>query len=239
MRRAAGFTLIEIAIVLVIIGLLLGAMLKGQELIGGARVQALISKQDGFKAAFFGFHSRYGALPGDYPLASINIQCRATCLNGNGNHRIESSAAPVNGSEVHEEILAWTHLSAAGFLTADLSMSPGDSTPSDANTPRNTYGSFWQVSFDNNFGTTPSAPPRHNLKTGNQFPVEMLAEADRKTDDGLPNTGAFQFSVYAPPGSPAPVGNSPSAPACTGDASPSGTWNAIAGSSNCGAAILL
>ena len=50
MRKQAGFTLIEIAIVLVIIGLLLGGVLKGQELITSARVRNLISQQDGIKA---------------------------------------------------------------------------------------------------------------------------------------------------------------------------------------------
>src|SRR5215510_8757466 len=86
-----GFTLIEIAIVLVIIGLLLGGVLKGQELITGARVRNLISQQDGIKAAFFGFQDRYRALPGDYASASTNINCGAgSCVNGNGNGRIES-----------------------------------------------------------------------------------------------------------------------------------------------------
>ncbi|HYJ20307.1 MAG TPA: prepilin-type N-terminal cleavage/methylation domain-containing protein, partial [Burkholderiales bacterium] len=50
-RKQQGFTLIEIAIVLVIIGLLLGGILKGQELITSARVRNLISQQDGVKAA--------------------------------------------------------------------------------------------------------------------------------------------------------------------------------------------
>src|SRR5512147_1160175 len=66
-KPQAGFTLIEIAIVLVIIGLLLGGVLKGQELITSARVRNLISTQDGIKAAYFGFQDRYRALPGDYP----------------------------------------------------------------------------------------------------------------------------------------------------------------------------
>jgi prepilin-type N-terminal cleavage/methylation domain-containing protein len=70
-----GFTLIEVAIVLVIIGLLLGGILKGQELITGARVRNLISQQDGIKAAFFGFQDRYRALPGDYSAADTNITC--------------------------------------------------------------------------------------------------------------------------------------------------------------------
>ncbi|MDP3686236.1 MAG: prepilin-type N-terminal cleavage/methylation domain-containing protein, partial [Sulfurimicrobium sp.] len=54
-----GFTLIEIAIVLVIIGLLLGGVLKGQELINNARVRNIINQQDGIKAAYFGFQDRY------------------------------------------------------------------------------------------------------------------------------------------------------------------------------------
>src|SRR6476620_3558482 len=83
-RYARGFTLIEIAIVLVIIGLLLGGVLKGQELITGARVRNLISQQDGIKAAFFGFQDRYRALPGDYAAADTNINCGATpCAKGN------------------------------------------------------------------------------------------------------------------------------------------------------------
>ena len=73
MKREQGFTLIEIAIVLVIIGLLLGGVLKGQELITSARVRNLISTQDGIKAAYFGFLDRYRALPGDYSAAVGNI----------------------------------------------------------------------------------------------------------------------------------------------------------------------
>jgi prepilin-type N-terminal cleavage/methylation domain-containing protein len=72
-HKQAGFTLIEIAIVLVIIGLLLGGVLKGEELITSARVRNLISQQDGVKAAFYGFQDRFRALPGDYPGAVANI----------------------------------------------------------------------------------------------------------------------------------------------------------------------
>src|ERR1700755_3562102 len=106
-KRESGFTLIEIAIVLVIIGLLLGGVLKGQELITGARVRNLISQQDGIKAAFFGFQDRFRALPGDYATADVNISCSRACLDGNGNGRIESNST---GGFTHEEILAWNHL---------------------------------------------------------------------------------------------------------------------------------
>src|ERR1043165_7766802 len=73
MKRQSGFTLIEIAIVLVIIGLLLGGVLKGQELITGARVRNLIQQQDGVKGAYFRFLDRFRALPGDYANPTANI----------------------------------------------------------------------------------------------------------------------------------------------------------------------
>ncbi len=73
-----GFTLIEIAIVLVIIGLLLGGVVKGQEMISSSRARSVISQQDGIKAAFFGFQDRYRALPGDYGAADSNINCGAS-----------------------------------------------------------------------------------------------------------------------------------------------------------------
>src|SRR5688572_28769310 len=113
-KPQSGFTLIEIAIVLVIIGLLLGGVLKGQELITAARVRNLISNQDGIKAAYFGFLDRFRALPGDYANATTNITNVSTVAacgtagNGNGNGRIEAAT--------NEHILAWDHLSHAGFI---------------------------------------------------------------------------------------------------------------------------
>src|SRR5262249_61280152 len=96
MRKQSGFTLIEIAIVLVIIGLLLGGVLKGQELITSARVRNIVSQQDGIKAAYFGFLDRYRALPGDYDQAVNNIanMSTAACGGGNGNGNGRSEAGP-------------------------------------------------------------------------------------------------------------------------------------------------
>src|SRR5262245_37896287 len=198
-----GFTLIEIAIVLVIIGLLLGGVLKGQELITGARVRNLISQQDGIKAAFFGFQDRYRGLPGDYASADTNINCGASaCSKGNGNGRIENNATAVNGSVTHEETLVWNHLTSAGFLNGSYAFT--DAAATDTSTPKNPYSSFLQLMYDQQYGTG-TVPNKHNLKTGAQVPVEIVAEVDRKVDDGLPYNGAFQFSVYAPTGGTAPA----------------------------------
>ncbi|HEX2825705.1 MAG TPA: prepilin-type N-terminal cleavage/methylation domain-containing protein [Burkholderiales bacterium] len=226
-KRESGFTLIEIAIVLVIIGLLLGGVLKGQELITGARVRNLIQQQDGVKAAYFGFLDRYRALPGDYGAATTNIS--GTTADGNANGQIGGgTTAPV------ESILAWEHLAKSGFINGSYVYN-GVTAPSDASNPKNPYAGFMQLIFDGVYGAG-GAVSRHNLKTGANIPVEIVAELDRKVDDGAPYTGAFQFSTYAPTGGTAPtaadcVAANTTTPTLT-------TWNVSGGKSNCGGTSL-
>lgn len=217
----SGFTLIEIAIVLVIIGLLLGGVLKGQELITSARVRNMISQQDGIKAAYFGFLDRYRALPGDYAAASSNI--KGVTEVGDGDGQIETGK---------ESVLVWDHLSKAGFINGSYTYA--DTTPDDSDTPKNPYAGFLQLIYDNKYGDE-SGSSRHNLKTGNQVPVNILAEVDRKIDDGLPYSGSFQFSTYAGPG-----GTTPTAADCVVPAaSPTpAQWNVAGESNNCGAASI-
>jgi prepilin-type N-terminal cleavage/methylation domain-containing protein len=231
--RQQGFTLIEIAIVLVIIGLLLGGILKGQELITSARVRNLISQQDGVKAAFFGFQDRFRAFPGDYTAATTNINAVAATAacnngNGNGNGRIETAA--------QENVLAWEHLSKAGFITGTYTCA---ATEGPTTSPVNPYGVYMQVVFDGAYGIASGGATRHNIKTGSQVPVDIIAEMDRKIDDGAPYTGGFQFSVYQGNGAAAPTESSPTTPACTSTNTIAAVWNATNGSTNCGGASLL
>jgi len=214
MQYQRGFTLIEISIVLVIIGFLLGGVLKGQELITSARVRNLIAQQDGIKAAFLGFQDRFRSYPGDYASASGTLRCPTgnTCLNGNGNGVIADDAVPilVAGvlSEVHEELLVWMHLASGGFLNGSYVMIPGATTATDANTPKNHYNVYLQLIYDASYADTGAAVNKHNLKTGPQIPVEVIAEADRKIDDGNGARGAFRYSTYmanAPSAPPAPA----------------------------------
>ena len=233
-RQQAGFTLIEIAIVLVIIGLLLGGVLKGQELITSARVRNMISQQDGIKAAYFGFLDRFRALPGDYTAATTNIAGVSTVAacgtsgNGNGNGRIESGT--------NEQILAWDHLSHAGFINGTYTCA--GAAESSTTTPVNPYAVRLQLIYDGVYGITSGGATRHNLKTGAQIPVEILAEVDRKIDDGAPYTGAFQFSAYQGNAAAAPTEGAAAAPACTSGNTTAAVWNATNGSTNCGGASL-
>src|SRR5690349_23520217 len=68
-KSQKGFTLVEIAIVLVIIGLLLGGILKGQEMITQAKIKNVIADFSGISAAYHGYVDRYKKIPGDDPCA--------------------------------------------------------------------------------------------------------------------------------------------------------------------------
>jgi prepilin-type N-terminal cleavage/methylation domain-containing protein len=244
--RQNGFTLIEIAIVLVIIGLLLGGVLKGQELITSARVRNLIAQQDGIKAAFFGFQDRFRAYAGDYAAANTTLKCPTgtSCLNGNGNGIVERTATRNAGSEPNETILAWMHLASAGFLNGSYTHTAGDTTATDLNTPKNPYNIFLQIIYDNRYADTSATPPnKHNLKTGAQVPVEIASEVDRKIDDGNGIRGGFRYSTYgdaasggnAPSSPPAPAGTTHTAGQCMAT---TGVWFIPEGEVNCGGASL-
>ena len=193
-NRQGGFTLIEIAIVLVIIGLLLGGVLKGQELITGARVRNFIQQQDGIKAAYFGFLDRYRALPGDYSQASTNIPSLGTVCttgtpgNGDGDGTIEFGAQP------HENLLVWEHLSKSGFINGSYTCATAATS---ATSPSNPYGALLNLQYDTLYQGSGGSANRHNLKTGTQVPSDILAEIDRKVDDGSPTQGSFRAPAAA------------------------------------------
>jgi len=243
--RQRGFTLIEIVIVLVILGLLMGGVLKGQELITSARVRSLTALSDGVKAAFYGFQDRFRGLPGDFVMADKMLQCPGgTCLRGNGDGVIERAAVPLDGSEPNEAILLWTHLTSSGLLNGSYSMATGETVATDTNTPKNPFNIYLQIAYDGRYADKASpAPNRHNLKLGALVPVEIAAEVDRKADDGVGISGGFRYSTYgdAATGGNAPV--APPAPAPTYSPgqcmSDSGVWYVAQGEVNCGAASLL
>jgi prepilin-type N-terminal cleavage/methylation domain-containing protein len=111
-----GFTLVEIAIVLVIIGLLLGGILKGQEMITQAKIKNVISDFSGISAAFHGYQDRYRALPGDDLNAATRWAAAPAATAGNGDGVVAGTYNTAPCAVTVETCNWWDHLRRSGFV---------------------------------------------------------------------------------------------------------------------------
>jgi prepilin-type N-terminal cleavage/methylation domain-containing protein len=186
MRQQAGFTLVEIAIVLVIIGLLLGGVLKGQEIITNAKIKNLESDFNGISAAIYSYQDRYRAIPGD----DKNTATRwgATVPSGDGNSKIAAGATihKFDSTTAGEESrLFWLHLRNAGLVT-------GAKTSQDQ--PLNAFGGITGVSNDSNAnGSTSTGTTIPGLFVGfTQIPGNIAVILETQSDDQLANTGSIR-----------------------------------------------
>ena len=188
----SGFTLVEIAIVLVIIGLLLGGILKGQELITSARVRNLADLTNGIQAAYFGFIDRYRRVPGDMDLTEAqNAIDDAIDTGGDANGRLDVVWDETNA--------AWQHLGAAGFIQGQYAggtaVPPGDGSVA----PLNPWNNPMLLGITPDF-TDADTPPsaRLQLVVGRGIPVQVVRELDVKLDDEDPATGVLRAAVSSP-----------------------------------------
>ena len=196
-RFVRGVTLVEIAIVLVIIGLLLGGILKGQELINNARVRAIADRQAGLKVAWYAFLDRYQGLPGDLWNADRVIQ-------GAGANRTTGGGGKQTGDGfIHEEesAIVFQQLTASGFLRCPNCTATALTKISDlnaGNTLVNSYGGVMAIFMDSSFYGTQSKTrqPRLMSQTGASLPSNIIRDVDRKIDDGLPFVGDFVASLF-------------------------------------------
>jgi len=209
-RSEAGFTLVELAIVMVIIGLLIGGILKGQELIANSEVTATIAQVKGVDAGISGFKDKYGVLPGDMtnPNTRLSAACNvaAPCNTaGTGDGRIGANesvqTAVVANSENHT---AFLHLAAASFIQGvEVQGAPvyGQGVP----TARVGGGLRIGFSAAGTAGGLIAARPGHYVALSNALAANPVANdangavtgskaanIDRKLDDGIGNTGSVQ-----------------------------------------------
>jgi prepilin-type N-terminal cleavage/methylation domain-containing protein len=169
LKNQKGFTLIEIAIVLVIIGLLIGGVLKGQSMIQNAKVKRLVSDMQGIQAAMNAFQDRYQMWPGDENSTTI---------------------PPGDGTNGNRDGYITAAENAIGDLRlADL-MSGTGIVP-----PNNQYSGT--INIDNR--VVSGSPVTSNKIIATNVPAEVCLEIDTKYDNGIWNTGTIRGSaLYAP-----------------------------------------
>ena len=208
-----GFTLVEIAIVLVIIGLLLGGILKGQEMITQAKIKNVIADMSGVSAAMYGYQDRYKALPGDDKNANGRW---GTTPSGNGDGVITGvytvDVTAVTGATAgvaNEAGFFWHHLRLAGFISGTgkeqpfnavsgkMGVQTGDGTAAAAG-----------VLSDN--AATPTLFTSLMLCSAN-LPDKIAISVDSQTDDGIGNTGTVRGLLQAHPNPAIPSGGTASA----------------------------
>lgn len=170
-----GFTLVEIAIVLVIIGLLIGGVLKGQAMIQNAKVKRVVKSADEMRAAVYTFYDKYGMYPGDENLPNAAPGTPpGDGHNGNGNGQIT-----LNG----EDARLFEDLVKAGIISGDYDGAGEDSIPN------HSFGGKYRVYWANPGGGYANYIRYDNL------PAEVALEIDTKYDDGVHNTGSIRANA--------------------------------------------
>lgn len=185
----SGFSLVELAIVLVIIGLIVGGILTGQDLIKASELNAVISEHNKYSTAVNTFSLKYNGLPGD--LKNATSYWTSATANGDNDGLIET---------VNEAFRGWQHLSLAGIIPGSYpgthtgnTAVPGTNVPASSFTPGG-WGFYhnpspWSMSLSRKNrvfigGQTTGDQPTNSLFT----PAEAYS-IDGKVDDSLAGNG--------------------------------------------------
>ena len=182
-RTQTGFTLVEIAIVLVIIGLLLGGILKGQEMITQAKIKNVVSDFSGISAAYYGYQDRYRAIPGDDPNAGTRWTTPTAATSGNGNGVVAGTYnnAGATCAVTVEACSWWDHLRRAGFVAGN-----GPSQPFNAVT------GIIGVQTGDSAGNTVLGGFGGLIICSAGLPDKIAIAVDTQMDDGLIATGTVR-----------------------------------------------
>ncbi|PZP54045.1 MAG: hypothetical protein DI586_10380 [Micavibrio aeruginosavorus] len=214
--RHSGFTLVELSIVMIIIGLLIGGILKGQELIENSRINNLVSTVTSVKTAQNTFLDSYKDLPGDITSPEGKVAgCDAAkfCVSGNGNLKLgDYSGTEALGDKffgITETVQYWKHLALADLIGGIVPGANPASPEWGVTHPALALGGGLEIFY--NPRTLPGdSRPGHFLRYSNQglsaslrdtagqaaVTPRMAERIDRKMDDGQPLSGAVTVWDY-------------------------------------------
>ncbi len=174
-----GFTLVELSIVLVIIGLIVGGVLVGQSLIQAAKVRAQLTQLDQLDAAMNAFRAKFDCLPGDCAAAS-----GVTNAAGDGNGLIAYSST---WADDLESALAWSQMSSQGMVSGTFTP---NATFSTGQIGAAKLGGFIMIGADTTTNYYALANYAADLATTPAIAADAARTIDAKRDDGIPETGS-------------------------------------------------